>query len=123
MLSLKSLHDCNRFSQEFVSVKIIQGIFDNEALSRILSDESYDLQISSVDDESCHGIPSLLENLKYESLVKDQRLNKSNIANRWNSFVNGELILKSGYVLKLKGLFLEKRMMLLTGEFSRVIFF
>ena len=88
-----------------------------------MADESYDLQISSVDDESCHGIPSLLENSKYESLVKDQRLNKNNIANRWNSFVNGELILKSGYVLKLKGLFLEKRMMLLTGEFSRVIFF
>ena len=101
---------------KFFSVKIIPGIFDNEALSRILADESYDLQISSVDDESCHGIPSLLENSKYESLVKDQRLNKSNIANRWNSFVNGELILKLGYVLKLKGLFLEKRMMLLTGK-------
>uniref|UniRef100_A0A1B0DBI9 3-phosphoinositide-dependent protein kinase 1 n=1 Tax=Phlebotomus papatasi TaxID=29031 RepID=A0A1B0DBI9_PHLPP len=54
-----------------------------------------------------HGIGKLSE------AEKQQRL-ESQKTDKWNQFVEGELILKKGYVHKRKGLFARKRMLLLT---------
>lgn len=42
------------------------------------------------------------------------RLDQQKISNQWNNFVEGNLILKQGFVNKRKGLFARKRMLLLT---------
>lgn len=43
-----------------------------------------------------------------------QKLDHQKISNQWNKFVEGNLIIKQGFVNKRKGLFARKRMLLLT---------
>jgi len=75
-----------------------------------------DERVTAVNEHTERGIPVSLPKDKYEQLVKDQRLNRNNPANRWNSFAGDALIVRLGYVQKMRGLFSEKRMLLLSVE-------
>jgi len=90
--------------------------FNFALLEDILSTTDCNLTVTAVNEHTESGIPVSLPKDKYEQLVKDQRLNRSNAANRWNSFADGALIVRLGYVQKMRGLFSEKRMLLLSVE-------
>ena len=62
------------------------------------------------------GIPFVLSKEEYEKVIKDQRVNKQNVAHKWKDFVDNELIVKMGYMEKKRGLFPRRRMFLLTGK-------
>jgi len=70
---------------------------------------------SLADDSSGQGIPFVLAKEQYDQAIKDQRVNKNNVAHKWRDFVDDELIIKMGYMEKKRGLFPRRRMFLLTG--------
>ena len=92
--------------------------FNFAMLEDILS--ATDERVTAVNEHTERGIPVSLPKDKYEQLVKDQRLNRNNPANRWNSFAGDALIVRLGYVQKMRGLFSEKRMLLLSGEYVKI---
>jgi len=94
-------------------IKVVdEAAFDLDTFQSILNADEVE---SAVDDYQGAGILLDMPKDRYQTLLKDQKLNRNNIANRWNSFVDGELILRLGYIDQIRGLFPEKRMFLLTG--------
>ena len=61
------------------------------------------------------GISFVLSKEEHDSLLRDQKLNRQNPANKWSEFTDNELIVKMSYMDKKRGLFSYKRMFLLTG--------
>ena len=78
--------------------------------------ESPENNRSAIDDASGQGLPFVLPKDEYDSLLKDQSVNRKNVAHKWKDFVENELIIKMGYMEKKRGFFPRKRMFLLTGK-------
>lgn len=88
---------------------------ENLSLGKLSLTEVPSVMHKTVDDPKGQGIEFILPAKDYEVLVRDQKMNKSNPANKWSEFTDNELIVKMGYMDKKRGLFSRKRMFLLTG--------
>ena len=91
---------------------------ENLSLGKLSLTEVPSVMHKTVDDPKGQGIEFILPAKDYELLVRDQKMNKSNPANKWSEFTDNELIVKMGYMDKKRGLFSRKRMFLLTGDFE-----
>jgi len=93
----------------------LDGALEPIAINQAADNQSTDSNRSAIDDASGQGIPFVLPKDEYDSLLKDQSVNRKNVAHKWKDFVENELIIKMGYMEKKRGFFPRKRMFLLTG--------
>merc|ERR1711953_1835 len=93
----------------------LDGALEPIAINQAADNQSPDCNRSAIDDASGQGIPFVLPKDEYDSLLKDQSVNRKNVAHKWKDFVENELIIKMGYMEKKRGFFPRKRMFLLTG--------
>ena len=94
----------------------LDGALEPIAINQAADNQSPDSNRSAIDDASGQGIPFVLPKDEYDSLLKDQSVNRKNVAHKWKDFVENELIIKMGYMEKKRGFFPRKRMFLLTGK-------
>ena len=100
----------------------LDGALEPNVINQAVDNQSPDNNRSAIDDASGQGIPFVLPKDEYDSLLKDQSVNRKNVAHKWKDFVENELIIKMGYMEKKRGFFPRKRMFLLTGKKRSKIF-